>query len=165
MAKTVWVKNNDNTRIGATVAMGKDGDDKRSIVFFCEKVDQNTGVVVSRGYTEVDSDVFKKLVETNNVIKAFVDKGVLVAYDEEPDDAVSPAQRAEFYKKQVADLTAKLTAAEGNVTELTNKNAELEKEVESLTAEIVGLKDAAIKAEGTDKGAKAKDTGKGSKVG
>lgn len=75
-----------------------------------------------------------------------------------------PRRSAWSSKKRSTDLTAKLTAAEMSTKELTKQNTELEKEVKSLTAEIVALKDAAIKAEGTDKGAKAKDTGKGSKA-
>ena len=134
---TVWVKNNDSTPLGAEVVV--EGE-KKLVVFAREKIDQNTGLTVSNGYTEIDKDLLDQILKENKIIKAFVDKKTIEIFDDEPEDALSPSQRVTTLRKQVAELTGELGESKDTVIELTNKVVSLEKEIEGLTAEIVALK-------------------------
>lgn len=150
MAAIVWVRNNGNTSIKVTANVKKvvDGNeilDRREVLFNREKIDHVTGVVQSNGYTAVEAEVFDALYKDSKIFKDQVDKAILVKYDEEPDDAITPAQKITALSKKVLDLTEALAVAEARVdsstnnSELTAKNAELQSQVDDLTAKNAEL--------------------------
>lgn len=141
MSKEMWVKNTGNTAIQVkavlkaatetTVEVSKD------VVFPRYKVDNQTGLVVSNGFTAVEKEVYDALI-SKKMFKDLVDQQVLVAYDKQPDEAVTPSAR-------IVQLSARVAELEGSVTALTEENDELKKDggsaaskkkIEDLTAEL-----------------------------
>ena len=124
MAKQIWVKNTGNTsiKVKAVLKAATETTEEMSkeVIFERYKVNAQSGLVESNGYTPIDKDIYTALLE-KKMFKDLVDRQTLVAYDTQPDDAITPAARIQLLSARVLDL-------EGTVNALTEENAALKKD-------------------------------------
>ena len=123
MSKEVWVKNTGFTSIQVKAvlkAATETTEEVAQVVTFNRyKVNPQSGLVESNGYTPVSKEVYAALME-KKVFKDLVNQETLVMYDAQPDDAITPAARLQM-------LSARIVQLEGFVTTLTAENEGLKK--------------------------------------
>ena len=142
MSKEIWVKNTGNSDIKVRAvlkaATEKAEEVAEDVLFRRYRVNNQSGVVESNGFTPVKKEVYEVLLE-KKMFKDLVDQQVLVYYEDQPDEAVTPASR-------IAALSARVLELEDSVSELTAENDKLKKALVKLKKDGAG--DAAAPAGG-----------------
>ena len=144
MAKEIWVKNTGATtiKVKAVIKAATETSEEvsKEVSFSRYKVNAQSGFVESNGFTPVEADVFKALLE-KKVFKDLIDQQVLIKYDEQPDEAVTPAARLQMLSAQVGTLQDTVTAltAENEALKKGGADKALKKDLEAANARIVEL--------------------------
>jgi chromosome segregation ATPase len=107
--------------------------------FDIAKADSLTGRAVHNGYTQLTETEFDTLLKESKIFSSFLERKLLVKYDELPEDAMTPRDALVAAKREAAELSAELEKAAAENKALSDRNASLEEE----NARLVGRLDQA----------------------
>ena len=135
---SVWIQNCHTS--GITVkAISKTGVESEK-TFPIQKEDRFTGRLIENGYTEVTEEEHKTLLEGSKLYAKFLADGRLVEYEKPPLEALNPAAQLIALSAENRALKAEIEALKKAGAGNGEKEAELQKTVDDLTAELIALR-------------------------
>jgi hypothetical protein len=131
---SVWIRNSGNAsarvRIRGAAEQGDDaGSPEKTFEFSRAKTDHQTGALEHNGYTRILQSDYDALYAGSNIFRSYVESGTFVLFETPPEEAFTAEQRVTMLEAdklalqgEVADLGAKLTAAQAGTVDTTALN-------------------------------------------
>jgi hypothetical protein len=101
-------------------------DVEQSVVFPTYRKDSATGQVIETGFTELDQDMYNRLLDGSPLLADALKRGLLIKYDEAPPEALKDSQLLEKARAEAESLRQRISELEAAVVSRVSKKTKSE---------------------------------------